>query len=192
MHGRNLLRNFMAKFANPSKLSKEEQEKLLIHFCQALSKLNSPIEAAKFIKDLLSSQEAEMLARRLKVAEMLFAGMTYSQIAQTLKIGGSTIARVHEWIKISGDGFRLVLERVPKEDKAKEHFEDKFNPFSWRNVKRRYPLYFWPQLLLEEVIKVAKENEIRKLRSILKKMDKKSALYKRLSQLLFSQKGQET
>ena len=175
----------MAKFRNPSKLSKEEQEEILVQFCRALVVLKNPFEAAKFLKDLLSPQEAEMLAKRLRVAEMLFENKTYSQIMAALKVGEGTIARVHEWLKISGDGFRLAIERAPKKGAGKEEgFEERFDYFSWRNVKRRYPLYHWPQLLLEEIVKTAKENEKRKLRNILKTMDKKAVLYKRLNQIL--------
>lgn len=173
----------MAKFANPSKLSKEEQEKLLIQLCQAIAKLNNPAEAAQFLKDLLSSQEAEMLAKRLKTAELLIAGKTYAEICFALKMASNTVAKIHEWLKLSGEGYRLVLERIPKDAPVKNNLEERFDYLSWRNVKRRYPLYFWPQLLLENIIKMAKENDKRKLRVILKKMDKKTALYKRLDKL---------
>jgi TrpR-related protein YerC/YecD len=175
----------MPKFTNPSKLSKAEQESLLIRFCLALSKLSTAEEAAKFIKDLLSAQEAEMLAKRLKAAELIISGDTYAQICSQLKMAPNTIARVHDWLKISGDGFRLILKRMGEEKSdSRKRFEDNFDYFSWRNVKRRYPLYFWPQLLLENVVKMAKERDKQKLRAILKKMDTKSALFKKLNRLL--------
>jgi len=152
----------------------------------AISKLNNPVEAACFLKDLLSAQEAEMLARRLKIAELLIAGLKYSEISRLLKVSPNTIARIHEWLKLSGDGYRLVIDRIGehKKETAKGSFEENFNQFSWRNVKRRYPMYFWPQLLLENIVKAAKENDKRKLCAILNKMDKKSELYNRLNKLL--------
>jgi len=175
----------MAKFTNPSKLSKEEQEKLIIGLCRALSLLRDPIEAAQFLKDILSAQEAEMLAKRLKVAELLVAGLTYVEISKDLKVSSATIAKVYEWLKLSGDGYRLVLERMPKKErKTEDSLDEKFDPFSWRNVKRRFPLYFWPQLLLENIIKSAKEKDKKKFREILDKMDKKSALYKQINKAL--------
>ena len=175
----------MAKFY-PSKFSREEQEELFVCFCEGISRLRSPLEAARFLKDLLSVQEAEMLAKRLKAAELLILGLTYSEIRKILKISNGTIARVHEWLKLSGDGYRLILERMQNEKKTGKSKTDLAGgPFSWRSVKRKYPLYFWPQLLLENIIKTAKENDRRKLRALMNKLDKKSALYKRIN-LVFS------
>ena len=175
----------MAKFANPSKLSKEEQEKLLIQLCRAIARLDNPIDAARFLKDLLSAQEAEMLAKRFKAAELLIDGYTYTQIMKVLKIGKSTISRVHEWVKLEGDGFRLALEKIKGSNKENvDSLEQRFDPLSWRNIKRRYPLYYWPQLLLENVIEAAKKNDRRKIIMALKKMDKKTPLFKRINKLL--------
>ena len=175
----------MAKFFYLSKLNRSEQESLLIQFCQAISKLNNPKEAAQFLKDLLSSQEAEMLARRLKIAELLIKRMSYAEISRDLKVSSGTIARVHEWLKVSGEGFRLVLERLEANKDNQERFESKdWNPLSWRNVKKRYPLYFWPQILLENIIKSANQKNRDKIVTTLKLMDKKSDLYKRLSGIL--------
>ena len=40
-------------------------------FSIVLSQIKKPLEAVQFIKDLMSEQEARMLAKRLKIAEML-------------------------------------------------------------------------------------------------------------------------
>lgn len=174
----------MAKFTNPSKLLKEEQEKLFFQFCSAISKLNNPLEVAEFLKDLLSAQEVEMLAKRLKIAELLIIGFSYSRISYNLKVGFSTIARVHEWLKMSGSGYRMVLKRISDKDNEKDFSHDEYNPLSWRSVKKKYPLYYWPELLLETVINSAKENEKRRFKTILKTMDKKSDLYQKLNKIL--------
>ena len=174
----------MAKFSNPSKLSKEEQEKLFLNFCRALSQLKNPIEAAQFLKDLLSVQEVEMLAKRLKAAELLIKGETYAEISRFLKISSGTISRVNEWLKISGDGYKIAIKRIPKEGEKSSLLEDKFNPLSWRNVKKKYPLYYWPELLLEAIVKGSKYQEKRKLKSVLETMDKKTELFKKLDFLL--------
>lgn len=175
----------MAKFANPSKLSKEEREKLLVMFCAAFSKIKSPAEAAQFLTDLLSSQEAEMLAKRLRIAELLIGGQTYGEISGLLKVSSGTIARVHEWLKLSGDGFRLILERVSADDlQDRNQTRNEMDADSWRNIKRKYPLYFWPQLLLESVVRAASEKDKKRISETLKLMDKKSALHKQLNRVL--------
>ena len=173
----------MAKYTNPSKLSSGEQRELLIQLCRVIAKLNSPLEAAKFLKDILTAQEAEMLAKRLKVAERLMKGDTYAKISFNFKISPSTIFRIHEWLKISGDGFRLGLEKIEKEKMNKNSFNDNFN-LPWRDLKKKFPIYFWPQILLENVVKLAGKRDKERLVKVLDKMERKSQLYKRLSRLL--------
>ena len=101
----------MAKFYYKSKLSKQEQEELLIDFCNAVSSIKDSKEAAQFLKDLLSPQEAEMLAKRMKIADLLLKGWKYKQIGEQLKVGEGTIARISEWLKFTGDGYRLIVKR---------------------------------------------------------------------------------
>lgn len=176
----------MAKFPRQPKITKEEQDKLLIWLCEAISKLRDSKEAADFLKDLLSRQEAEMLARRLKTAELLIEGLTYSEISENLKISSATIAKIHEWLRLSGSGYRLVLQRIPKDRKVEQ--KNIYDDFSWSNIKRRYPVYFWPQLVLESVISSAKEKDRQRIRGALNKMDKKSKLFKQLSSVFYRQK----
>jgi TrpR-related protein YerC/YecD len=175
----------MAKFTKQSKLAETEKEKLLMQLCLALSKLESPLEAARFLRDLMSSQEAEMFAKRLKIADLLLENLTYAEISRNLKVSPVTISRVHEWLKLSGDGYRVILEKISKQkNNVQKQSRDSFNSFSWEAMKRKYPMYFWPQLLLETIVKNAKETDKRRFRSILKEMDKKTDLYKRLDVLL--------
>ena len=59
----------MAKFSRESKLSSTKRQELVLAFCQAIQSLKSDEEVAKFLTDLLSPQEVEMLAKRLQIAE---------------------------------------------------------------------------------------------------------------------------
>ena len=167
----------MAKF-NALKLSKEERDSLISRFCQALASIKSSIEAAEFVQDLISTQEAEMLAKRLKIAEMLIDGSKYSEIQQALKVCPTTIARVGEWLRYSSGGYRLIISRI-KEDEDFKNLPEQKTPL--RELKRKYPMYYWPQIVLEEVIKTAKKEQKEKLRRIISKMDKKSALYRQIN-----------
>jgi TrpR-related protein YerC/YecD len=176
---------FMAKFQHPSKLPKVEQEELLFEFGEVLSSIKNPVEALSFLKDLLSSQEAEMLAKRLKIAEYLIAGHDYGYIEGALRVGSSTIARVNEWLKYSGDGYRLLLERRKEGAAGKRKVRD-MSMSPWAELRRRYPIMFWPQVLLEEFIAETSARKKRKLRKIVEKMDQKSEVYKRLDNALRS------
>ncbi len=166
-----------------SRLSKpltKEDEELLVEFCEALVALSTPEEAGKFLSDLLSNVEARMFARRLKIAKFLLAGWTFSEIENSLKVGPATIARVGEWLKIYGDGYRLVEQRTKRKLKQPSLARDHL----WRNLKRRAPLAFWPEMLIEDLVRNANKKQRERMTRVLRAMDQKSELYKRIDQLL--------
>lgn len=168
----------MAKFTRVSKLSKKERQELMIALCEAMVALKNPEEAAKFLTDLISPQETEMLAKRLAIAKLLVEGKTYESIRNLLKVGFATIARVNTWLNLSGEGFKLVLQRTRKGKKAYEHsIEERFDPYSWYNIKRRYSLYFWPQLLIEELMKQSDNRQKNKITTILQSMENKFTVF---------------
>ena len=169
----------MGKFTNINRLSKKEQEELFIHFAQSLNAIHNSIEAANFIKDLLSESEALMLARRLQVAELLMQGLTYQQIRKISKISFSTIARVQTWLKLYGDGYRTIIQRTQKAPAAK--FE---GVMGWRQLKQKYPMYFWPELLLREIAKSASAREKKRLLKVVEELRGKTKLAKQLVALL--------
>ena len=172
----------MAKFSRIPKLSKKERQELLIALCEGLATVRKRDEAAQFLTDLLSPQELEMLAKRLAIAKHLIDGKTYDFIRGILKVSHNTIARVNAWLTLSGSGFRLVIERtrnITPKDLGKE-FEEKYDPYSWQNIKRRYSMYFWPQLLIEEIIKKSDEKEKQKLFSILSSIEGKQDILKKV------------
>ena len=175
----------MAKFSRIPKLSKQEQEKLLIGFCKALVEIKTPEEAAHFLKDLLSRQEAGMLAKRIEIARLLIDGMTYAQIQSTLKVSEATVARVSSWLATSGEGYRLVVSRVkPEKSERQEFIEELEKPVSWKEMKRKYPSYFWPELILEEFVKGARRRQKDRMKKILDKFDEKSEVFEKLNLLL--------
>ena len=136
-------------------------QELLVALCEALATVKKRDEAAQFLTDLLSPQQLEMLSKRPAIAKYLIDGKTYDFIRGILKVSHNTIVRVNAWITLSASGFRLVIERtknISKKDLGKE-FEEKYDPYSWQNIKRRYSMYFWPQLLIEEIIKKSNEKE---------------------------------
>ena len=174
----------MAKF-HPSKLSKEEREGLFIELCYVLSRTSNIKEAAELLRDLLTAQEIEMISKRLSVADLLLEGLTYSEIQRILKVSNTTIARVHEWIKVACSGLRLAKEKLKKyKERTRKTIKSRMNLSSWEKMKRRYPMYFWPQLVLEEIIKSANEKQREKIRNIIKQTNQKTQLYKQLNKIL--------
>ena len=169
----------MAKFSRIPKLTKKERQELLIALCEALTSVHKKEEAAQFLADLLSPQELEMLSKRLEIARLLINGETYDKIRQILKVSYNTIARINAWLTLSGSGFRLVIERTKRKERDYEkELEEKYDPYSWYNIKRRYSMYFLPELIIEEIIKRSNERERKKLESILSSIESKPEVFK--------------
>lgn len=183
----------MAKFSRIPKLTLQDQERLLIEFCKALVEVKTAEEAAHFIKDLFSKQEAQMLAKRIAIARLLIQGKKYDEIKTALKTSFGTIARISHWLATSGEGYRMIVNRVKPEELEKtekqELIEELNKPFSWKLLKRKYPLYFWPDMVIEEVIKTASKKHKDKLRSILNKFGEKEELFQDLKILLKGEYG---
>jgi len=175
----------MAKFTKYQNLPPTERQKLMISFCQALTSIKSPEEAAKFLVDLLSPQECQMLAKRLKIAELLLENKSYEEIRDQLKVSFSTIARVNTWLNLSGEGFKLIVKRSKKTEKRREDPQDIYDPLSWRNIKRRYSAAFWPQLMVEEMLKQSDQKHQDKLITILHSMENKSKILKDISKDIY-------
>jgi len=166
-----------------SRISNKEKEELLKEFCEALSVLKTPQEIMDFIIDLLTKQEITMLARRIKIAKLLINGKNYRDIESSLKAGHSTVARVSQWLSEGGEGFRIITERT-KREKPKPPTSWNLAMGDWRKFRRRYPLMFWPQLLIEDVVRVMNKRQKDKIRQAIKKLDRKSSLYKQINQIL--------
>lgn len=165
-------------FKAKQRLSKEKQTNLFINLAKTISSLNNPTEVAHFLKDLLSEPEVLMLAKRLQIAEFLMAGMTYGQIREDLKVAFNTIAKVQTWLETYGQGYRTAIGRITK----KQNLTPMSGPFY--KLKRKYPMYFWPQLLLEELVRSANKREKDRLIKIVGQLKEKTKLSKELLRLL--------
>jgi len=172
----------VAKFSRISKLSKLKRQELIITFCKALTSLKNDREAAKLLTDLLSPQELEMVAKRLEIARLLIEGQNYESIKSLLKVSPVTIARVNTWLNISGDGFKIAVSRTTDKKKIYKHTDEElYDPNSWYNYKRRYSLSFWPELLLEELMKQSDKKQKQKLITILHSIENKTRVFKKVS-----------
>ncbi|MDA1337417.1 MAG: Trp family transcriptional regulator [bacterium] len=172
-------------------LSKETQHELLGEFCDALCAVNTTNEAVELLTDLLTPSETIMLAKRIRIAKLLLNGKDYDTIGESLRVSQSTIAKVAAWLAESGEGFRLVEKRAPK-NPAKNTFLSHYEKSDWDKLKRRYPMMFWPQLIVEEIVKTANQKQAEKISNALKKLDQKSKIYKDISRMLKSRNSTTT
>lgn len=171
----------MAKFSKKSKLSYKETQQIIMDLCAAIAATHNIKEAAQVLTDLLGKQELEMIARRLKIAELLLKDYTYNEIRNALKASNGAIARIHNWLQESGEGYRLVLERT-------KHKRDSLNkadkPITLSSMKRKHPMYFWPQIMLEQWVNNSTKKERDQMKEILVKLGSKRKLYAELDKML--------
>jgi len=79
---------------------------------KAFSVLRSEEEYGKFLKDLCTIGELEIMAQRLTVAVMLEGSDTYTRIAESTGASTATISRVKRFLTGGFGGYQLVLERL--------------------------------------------------------------------------------
>lgn len=173
-------RLYLRKNKRIEKLSKKEQDGLILDLVNAVVSAKSLKDAALFLQDLLTKSEMKILAKRLRIAKLLIAGKDYRDIEQNLHVGHTTIAKIAAWLSERGEGFRKIIGSLPKQT----------NTNSWEeisdrdNFKRRYSLYFWPELLLEQIIKSARQKQKERIKNVLDRLEEKSELHEKIEKAL--------
>jgi len=77
----------------------------------ALLRLESPDEAARFLRDLCTLGEIHDLAQRWAVVRRLDAGEHYAAISRETGASTATITRIASWLKHGEGGYREALAR---------------------------------------------------------------------------------
>ena len=175
-------KTYLEKSRRFEKLSKSEQENLFVDLLNALVCTENLSDAALFLQDLLTRKEAQTLSKRLRIAKLLITGMTYEEIGKDLHASHATIAKIAIWLNERGDGFRKIVEKLPERKVEKEKAWTDLS--DWDKFKRKHALYFWPELLLEEVIKSATKKNKDRISNVLENLDEKNELHRRIEKLL--------
>ncbi len=97
-------------------MAEKWKDRLTDQLCFALLSLETPEEAYAFLEDVATIGEIKALAQRLEVSRLLSEGYTYPQIAQQTGASTATISRVKKFLEYGADGYKLVLERLKKEE----------------------------------------------------------------------------
>lgn len=166
--------------AGKSNLTKSDNEDLVFDLVYSIVQAKNINDSILFLQDLLTKSEMQMLSKRLRIAKLLLKGKTYRQIQSDIKVSHGTVAKIAEWLAEKGDGFRKIIKNLPEKKKEKSWVDRS----DWDGVKRRHGLYFWPELLLEEIVKQADNKQKKKISEALDKLDEKSQLHRRIEKLL--------
>jgi len=106
------------------RLTADQIDQLSQRLVAAVSLIRERNHLAQFFNDLLTATEQVMLGKRLLIALFLEKGRSYAEISRVLSVGEQTIAAVSERLERDGRGFRLVLQKLEKEDKFEKLFAE--------------------------------------------------------------------
>src|SRR3989344_48666 len=120
-------------------LSKKEQIETLDSLYTAAGSLYGRDAMKLFLRDLLTPSERIMMGRRIIIARKLLAGESYGKIKIELRVGITTIAKVHRWLSDQLPGYEKAIKGIEREAaKRKRRFESRK---AFAQLKRKYPLH---------------------------------------------------
>ena len=82
--------------------------------------LKSIDECERFFEDLCTIRELTDMAQRLEAAALLDRKVSYQAIAKQIGISTATIGRVSRCLNYGAGGYRLVLDKMQKEEPEHE------------------------------------------------------------------------
>ncbi len=125
---------------HPKKLTKEQTIETLDTLYTAAGSLKGRDAMKLFLRDLLTMSERIMLGRRLIIARKIIAGERYDDIQANMRVGVTTIAKVHRWLDDQMPGYEQALKGMEQEFKNRRIRHESRMIFT--NLKRKYPLHF--------------------------------------------------
>lgn len=103
-------------------VKKEIADRIFEIFIKSLSHSRNMHESYSLAEDLFTPAEKIMLSKRLAIAFLLMKGYSYRTISSLLKVSLGTIAYVQTYLNYGKGGYRIILERISKEEKLEEFF----------------------------------------------------------------------
>ena len=77
-------------------------------------------DVKRFLRDLCTLAELEQLTHRWQIVRLLEQKIPYLNIAERIGTSTATVTRVAHWLRHGTGGYRVVLERTLRREKAKK------------------------------------------------------------------------
>ena len=78
---------------------------------RTIAALETPEEAARFLRDLCTLSELEAMAHRWHSARLIDQGLPYHEVAKRTGASTTTVTRVAHWLRHGEGGYRSALDR---------------------------------------------------------------------------------
>ena len=86
---------------------------------KALVSITDEGQMFDFLRDLLTENEMENLAVRLKCAYLLHSGKTYTKVIEETKLSSTTLSRISRCLR-QGTGYNAMLDKHDEAVKPKD------------------------------------------------------------------------
>lgn len=133
----------------PDSIEERERIRYLDALYTAASSVRGRIDMKAFLRDLLTPSERIMLGRRISIARMLLAGISYGDIIDELRVGKDTVHRVHRWLLDQYPGYEKAINGLEYELGRRESSRNIDRNAFIAKMKRKYPIRFllfpWPR-----------------------------------------------
>lgn len=138
------IKEFKGGKISPRSLSPYKKEYLRQELERACECIRNKKDFPLFL-DLLTESEQVMLARRILIAKRLIAGKTIQDIRTEIEVGQATVESVERFLSSRFAEYRKILPTLVAEVLAKaseDRRKQPIVPYSFRWVRRKYPLHF--------------------------------------------------
>lgn len=145
-----------------NEMPKDKRIQMIGEFYDTIDSLKNRNEVRLFFKSLLTADEIATLMRRIEIALLLSAKMTYNQISKLMGVGKSKITNVQKNLLQDDSGYKIIVERLINNRKKRLKQIKKGNPKDlspYQLVKKKYPGYFLLENLLDTAIKNLETDE---------------------------------
>lgn len=129
----------------------------LHNFWNLITLLEDKDQVKNFLKDLLTHTEMKMLAKRIQIAKMLLEGYDYRSIRNYIKVTDTTIAKINNILATSEGGLKTAVEYLQKIEEEIKKKQMQVTP----SLKKKYPMYFLPENIVEGITKQIKKRRKR-------------------------------
>ncbi|MBI2036509.1 hypothetical protein HYT17_02675 [Candidatus Microgenomates bacterium] len=129
----------------------------LHNFWNLITLLEDKDQVKNFLKDLLTPTEMKMLAKRIQIAKMLLGEYDYRSIRNYVKVTDTTIAKINNILASNGNGLRIAISELRKIEDEIDKERMQIAP----NLKKKYPTYFLPEIIINEIGKKVKKQKKR-------------------------------
>lgn len=92
-------------------------DQMIAGLYEAILELETLEETQRFFEDICTIKEIQSISQRLEVAKLLREGKTYGEIEGITGASTATISRVNRCLHYGANGYKLILEKLSKEQK---------------------------------------------------------------------------